>query len=212
MKLEALGAGLYRLLIPFEDLTTTVYIVKSDFGAAIIDSATYPSDVDGYILPALDALCLEHNEIKYLLLTHEHGDHAGGVGRLSERFPKAPVRASFDHALQKEVPLSDGEVLLDRLQVISLPGHTKNSVGYLDIPTKTLLSGDCLQLRGIGKYRNGVRYPELYIQSIEKLKHKEIDRIIAAHEYDPLGSVAEGKCEVGAYLEKCLEVLSDRMM
>ncbi len=207
MKLENLGAGLYRLLIPFEDLTTTVYIIKSQFGAAIIDSATYPSDVDDYILPALDALGLECDEIQYLLLTHEHGDHAGGISRLSECIPKAHVRASFEHPLQKEKLLSDGEYLLERLQVVLLPGHTQNSVGYLDLVTKTLLSGDCLQLGGIGKYRNGVRYPDLYRQSIETVKQMEIDRIVAAHEYDPLGSIAEGKEAVFEYLQTCLDVL-----
>ena len=208
MKLEKMGMGLYRLFIPFEDLTTTVYIVKSQFGAAIIDSATYPSDVDDYILPALDALGLERDEIQYLLLTHAHGDHAGGIARLSECIPKAVVRASFEHPLQKEPLLSDGERLLDRLQVVSLPGHTQNSVGYLDLITNTLLSGDCLQLKGIGKYRNGVRYPELYRQSIERVKQLGIDRIVAAHEYDPLGSIAEGKDAVLAYLQTCLDVLN----
>ena len=142
------------------------------------------------------------------MLTHSHGDHAGGIGRLSECIPNACVRASFEHALQTDAPLFDGELLLDRLQVISLPGHTKNSVGYLDLETRTLVSGDCLQLKGVGKYRNGVRYPELYAQSIEKLKRMEIDRIVAAHEYDPLGSIADGKEAVSLYLTTCLDVLS----
>ena len=33
--LEEIACGIYRLLIPFEDLTTTVYIEKRDTGVGI---------------------------------------------------------------------------------------------------------------------------------------------------------------------------------
>ena len=92
------------------------------------------------------------------------------------------------------------------LMAVSLPGHTKNSVGYLDLRSKTLLSGDCLQLKGIGKYRNGIPYPNEYIASVQKLQHMQIDRIVAAHDYDPLGSVASGPLAVEEYLNLCLSI------
>jgi glyoxylase-like metal-dependent hydrolase (beta-lactamase superfamily II) len=40
---------------------------------------------------ALDTLGVGPNELAHIVLTHIHLDHAGGVGRLSERFPKAIV-------------------------------------------------------------------------------------------------------------------------
>jgi glyoxylase-like metal-dependent hydrolase (beta-lactamase superfamily II) len=105
--------------------------------------------------------------------------------------------------------LTDGEKLLGCLQVVSLPGHTKNSVGFLDLRSKTLLSGDCLQLKGIGKYRNGISRPAEYIQSIKRLQEMDIECIVAAHEYDPLGSIADGKAEVSQYLELCLQIAQE---
>lgn len=207
MKIEHIDKGLHRILVPFEDLTTTVYVVVSCEGVAIIDSATYPSDVDQYILPGLQEFGISQDEVRYLLLTHKHGDHAGGIYRLAECFPYAKVRASFELSLQEGELLADGERFLGCLQTVSLPGHTKNSVGFYDVRTKTLLSGDCLQLKGIGKYRNGVSYPDLYKQSIERLRQMDIARIVAAHEYDPLGSLAEGKAAVVQYLKTCLDVL-----
>lgn len=207
MKIDNLGAGLFRILIPFDgDVTTTVYVVLLEDGVVLIDSATYPTDVDNYIIPALDELKIPIESVKYLLLTHNHGDHAGGAKRLLEVAESATIRASFVFDSPKFSPLTDGELIGGRLQAVSLPGHTQNSVGFLDLKTNTLLSGDCLQLEGVGKYRNGIGYPSLYIESCEKLKKMNISRIVTAHEYDPLGSIANGKDEVEKYLDLCITI------
>ena len=165
MLAENIGLGLYRLKIPFEDLYTTVYFVITEQGCAVIDSGTYPSDVEEYILPALSELGVCKADVKLLLLTHDHGDHAGGIAMLSEHFPCARVGACFTKRVDFS-PLSDGDILLGRLQAVYLFGHTKNSVGYYDLETKTLLSGDCLQLGGVGKYTNGIGYTDLYILNL----------------------------------------------
>jgi glyoxylase-like metal-dependent hydrolase (beta-lactamase superfamily II) len=206
MQFEKIDEGLYRIFVPFQDLYTTVYVVQTKKGTALIDSATYPTDADDFILPALQEIGIAREEIQYLLLTHSHGDHAGGLARLSECLPHAKVRASFDHSLQKGTLITDGEDFLECLKAVSLPGHTPNSVGYLDTRSKTLLSGDCLQLKRIGKYRDGIRYPDLYIESVKRLQKSEIDRIVAAHDYDPLGSIATGHAAVEEYLRMCLEI------
>ena len=59
----------------------------------------------------------------------------------------------------------------------------------------------------MGKYRDGISYPSLYRASVERLRGMEIERIVAAHEYDPLGSVAEGREAIAAYLDTCLSFL-----
>ncbi len=205
--LEKITSGIFRIKVPFEDLFTTVYVYVCDKGVALIDSATYSSDVDNYIMPALKQVGIEN--VKYLLLTHEHGDHMGGIYGLKEKFPDAIIGTAFENDFSKKQILIDGQLVIGDLQVVLLPGHTINSVGYFDKKTKTLLSGDCLQLAGVGKYRNGIGYPELYIKSIEKLKKMDIKRIVAAHEYDPLGSIAEGKDEVENYLNKCIEICKE---
>ncbi len=202
---EKLGDGLFRIVIPFEEVTTTVYVAVYGEGVAIIDSATYPSDVDGYILPALREIGVTEADIRYLLLTHDHSDHAGGIERLREVFPRATVGAFFE--LPNAVRLSDGDLLLGGLQVVHLSGHTDTAVGFLDRRTDTLLSGDCLQLDGVGKYRNGVSDRERYAASIEKLRGMDVRRIVAAHEYDPLGSIADGEAAVEQYLDECLRLV-----
>ena len=206
MKIEQIDVGLFRILVPFEDeITTTVYVVLEGRKVVLIDSATKESDVDQFIFPALREIGVTTDQIAFLLLTHSHLDHAGGATGILRRLPGVQLRASFRMDHPRYTCLRDGEIVFERLQTLLLPGHTEDSLGFFDLRTKTLLSGDCLQLKGIGKYRNGISFPRQYRQSIERLKKMDICRIVAAHEYDPLGSVAQGKREVLEYLQACLD-------
>lgn len=205
MKLDTICENLYRLRIPFEDLYTSVYFVRNGSKAAIIDSGACDADIDTYVIPALQTLGIENRDVQYLLLTHAHGDHAGGIGRLSALFPTAELRAAYVVDLPHFTALDDMEILLSDLQTVYLPGHLNHSVGFLHLPSGTLLSGDCLQLKGIGKYRNNIADREAYERSVEKLLAMPILRIVAAHEFDPLGSIADGEEQVRTYLEMCLQ-------
>lgn len=206
MDIDRIDKGIFRLRVPFETLTTSVYFYVCEQGTAIIDSATYPSDVDDYIVPALKECSIQGTDVKFLLLTHDHCDHNGGTQRLSEIFADARIGTSFAIDSPDRMELVDGETILGGLKAVFLPGHTSNSFGFYDAATKTLLSGDCLQLDGIGKYRDGIWNAAVYIDSINKLKHMDIRRIVAAHEYDPLGSVAEGQTAVENYLDACISI------
>lgn len=197
---ELVANRMYAVRVPFQELYTTVYVFISEGKAAIIDSATYPSDIDNYVLPALGALGIKNEEVKYLLLTHSHSDHIGGFARLRELFPSAIPAAPFGLMdCGKSVVVSDKDVI-GGLCVVSLPGHTENSVGYLDTESKALMSGDCIQLAGVGKYTKGVTLYDEYIASMDKLLSMDIDMIAAAHDYVPLGSTANGKKEVREYI------------
>ncbi len=207
MSLIEIAKGILLLKIPFEDLYTSVFFVESEEGLAIIDCATTADDVDTYILPALKSI---GKDATHLLLTHSHGDHAGGAVHLLARCPHMRVQTFQSMELPRFSSLQDGDVVQGRLQMLALPGHSSYSVGYLDLPTKTLISGDCLQLAGVGKYVNGIRYPDRYLSSIERLKAMEIHRIIASHDYVPLGSLAEGREAVLHYLDTCAKICQSK--
>ena len=203
LDIKKIDEGLYRLYVPFEELLTAVFFVVSTDGAAIIDSATFGEDADNYIVPALEVLNIACEDVKCIALTHKHADHAGGAGRLAELLPNAAVY-SPEPVKTEYLPVLDGNVLPCGIRAVALAGHTSGCVGYVHEASGTLLSGDCLQLFGIGKYRNGVGYPELYERSVERVRGMELRRIVASHEYDPLGSEANGKNEIEKYLDTCL--------
>ena len=208
MRITQLLPDAFRLEVPFEDIYTAVFVLRTESGYLLIDSATTEADVREHILPALSTLGLS-TPPEALLLTHGHGDHAGGAPHLARIFPTTPILA------HEEVPglpcrlIADGELLSGRLRVLHLPGHTRRSVGFLDEKSNSLFSGDCLQLRGVSRYRNGIGHPDLYLQSIRRLQKIAPDRIFASHEYDPLGSVAQGGPEVARYLAECAAACPD---
>ena len=61
---------IYRLKVPFENLYTSVFLIKTASGNVLVDCATTSFDVNEYILPALNNLNLTIFDVKYLVLTH----------------------------------------------------------------------------------------------------------------------------------------------
>ena len=182
-----------------------IYTVITEEGVCLIDSATYPSDIDTYVIPALSLLGIGDDRVKYLCLTHSHSDHKGGFDRLCERYPKGVPAASFNiKGREKALLLYDKDLLLSHIEAVLLPGHTKDALAYFDKRSKTLLSGDCIQLAGVGKYTHGVVFRSEYISSMERLKDMDIETVVAAHEYEPLGSIARGKDKVLEYLDTAI--------
>ena len=203
---DQIASGVYRLKVPFEDIYTGVFAVATEDRYVIVDSATTDSDVDSVILPALRSLGFK-GAPEALLLSHHHGDHAGGARRLSEVFTGLRIYAPRGISGVEVMPLADGMTFLGRLRAVMLPGHTESSFGFLDTESGTLLSCDALQQRGVSRYTNGVKLRESYISSIGRIRALPLRRIVASHEYVPLGAVAEGQVEISRYLDECLRAL-----
>ena len=81
---------------------TKCYLLKCPEGYLLIDTA-YPKDYDRF-RKAIGALGVEQKQIRYLLLTHHHEDHAGFAARLVKETGCATI-------LHKEaiIPLSQGQ-------------------------------------------------------------------------------------------------------
>ena len=165
---------IYRLKVPFQSVYTSVFLIKSEKGNALVDCATYDSDVDGVIVPALKEIGLSLTDIRYLILTHHHGDHAGGRARILELAPKL------------EVVQEVRTIALNGYTVCALKGHTLDSIGVFDKNTGTLISGDGLQGAGIKQYRCSLESKEEYFQTIDKIEQDEnVQNILFSHAYEP---------------------------
>lgn len=77
-----------RWLRPEYEERTGTYILAED-SLAIIETSASPSVTR--ILDGLEALNLSVKEVKYIILTHIHLDHAGGAGLLLKSCPQAKV-------------------------------------------------------------------------------------------------------------------------
>jgi len=116
-----------------------------------------PAATSASLLTALGDLAVEH--LDYLLLTHIHIDHAGGIGEIASAFPQAHVVGqtrglphlvqpdllwqnalkSLGHTAEAYGPISavtadrlvDAATLADpRIRIIPTPGHSAHHISY----------------------------------------------------------------------------------
>ena len=63
-----------------------VWVLKTSEGLVVFDSFNNPAEAAEYIEGGLKKLGLDPTQIKYVVLTHGHGDHFGGSKYLQETF------------------------------------------------------------------------------------------------------------------------------
>ena len=84
----------------------TVVLVQTDAGLVLIDSG--PEDAAPLVLANIRALGFDPKQIKWLLSTHEHFDHAGGFAALQAATgAKLAVGPFAAQALRTGLPFSD---------------------------------------------------------------------------------------------------------
>ena len=73
----------------FRDSFDAVHLIEDNGELAVIDAGTQYSVPR--ILQAIESLGLTPDDVRYILLTHVHLDHAGGAGLLADHCPRAKV-------------------------------------------------------------------------------------------------------------------------
>lgn len=204
-----------RLVLPYKDIFTTVYLIKTPKGAILFDTASYDEDIDNAIIPFLAENDVTAKTLKYVFISHNHKDHAGGLKRFMQIYPDTCIVSRSD-ALAKNYKAyhvyspKDGDLLLDTLQIVTIPGHTQDSAALLDTRTKTLITGDSLQLYGIvgsEDWACNITLPKEHFEALEKVRTLNATNIIAAHDYYPYGYNAIGEGEVARVLDACIAPL-----
>lgn len=156
-----------------------LWLIHDQQHAAVVD----PGDA-APVEAALAALGLTLDAI---LLTHHHGDHAGGVpALLAQR--KIPVFGPANEAIAGvSMPVSEGDwvrlpTLGLSLSVLDVPGHTAGHIAYVCDDPPWLFCGDTLFAGGCGRLFEGT--PAQMTASLAKLAALPDDtRVYCAHEY-----------------------------
>ncbi len=202
-RFERINDAVYRLTLPFEEIYTSVFLLNTEKGSVVVDGGASMHDAERYVIPAIDGLSVKPN---YILRSHCHGDHSGGVERIAMEYSAKIGLCENDFPQDKQYfRINDGDVFFDRFEVVELPGHTEECIGIYDKETKLLLSFDSLQGNGVGKYGVSFADKKAYIKSIERVRQMYVDTIIMSHEYEPLGYAAMGNEKIRTFLQICIE-------
>lgn len=142
------------------DLATNTYIITDDESS---ESAVVDPAIDSDELLA----SLENKNVKYILLTHGHFDHIGGVNLVKEKTgakvvihkedeemlhdgDKNEFKRNFDYdmtPIYADILVEDDTELMlgdSKIKVLHTPGHTKGGVCYIFVDDRLLFSGDTL--------------------------------------------------------------------
>ncbi len=172
-RFEKVIGEIYRLKIPFDTVYTSVFLIESRSGAVLVDCATTDADVEGYILPALENFGHKITDIRAIVITHNHGDHVGGLSRILHHAPNIEV-------------IRKACTPFDEFEVYPLYGHAREMIGLFDSRTGTLISGDGLQGAGVDKYRACAEDKAAYYETLERVKQDErIENLVFSHAYEP---------------------------
>ncbi|MFJ9558640.1 MBL fold metallo-hydrolase [Streptomyces fuscichromogenes] len=115
-------------------------ILTSD-GIILIDSLTSPGDAQNTLVPGLKALGADPSTIKYVVVTHAHGDHFGGAQYLADTYGARVMMSPTDwttlatsnpaNAPTRDLDITDGQQLTLGDTTVTLhytPGHTPGTV------------------------------------------------------------------------------------
>ncbi|WP_439136092.1 hydroxyacylglutathione hydrolase [Pseudomaricurvus sp.] len=140
----------------------------------------------GDAAPIEEALKQHGLELAGIMVTHHHGDHTGGIKKLTENRSIPVYGPDSPNISTITLPLKEGDSLSiggnTEFKVFEVPGHTLDHIAYHSPADAALFCGDTLFAAGCGRMFEGE--PRQMQASLAKLASlpKETE-VYCAHEY-----------------------------
>lgn len=151
--------------------------IEDDGSAAIVD----PGDAT----PVINHMEQNKLDLKFILITHHHPDHTGGIRELKKYYPNCKVYGPANERISLiDEKLSEGNTVelgnLGQYKILDIPGHTAGHIAYHD--DKSAFVGDTVFAVGCGRLFEGS--PTQMIDSFDKIKKLPMHiKLYCAHEY-----------------------------
>jgi glyoxylase-like metal-dependent hydrolase (beta-lactamase superfamily II) len=166
----------------------SAYLLIRNREVAVVDLGTGGSETA--IETALKAAGTNWDAVRHIVLTHQHGDHAGGLSGVAPLVSASVYAGAQDLAAIASTtplkPVKDGDEVFG-LQIVGTPGHTAGHVSVFDPSTGTLVAGDALRVTSelVGADPQYTADPQQAAASVRKLAALDVRTILPGHG-DPL--------------------------
>lgn len=210
-KIYKFNDDIYKLDMP---PVTSIFFIKNQDNWYIVDACKETGDIAKFLQPAAEKLSINLDNVKGILITHNHWDHVDGLPALAPLCENATIYAktsSFNGVDSSKIKIVSGGMNIDNLfKVVDIAGHAPDAIGFIDTRTNTLFSGDAIQLYGVSTagilIYGGV---DKYLESLENLKEEDIENILASHPYVPNGAFAVGKDQSFKHIEDSIDCMKE---
>lgn len=163
------------------------------------DHIAYFFDCGGKNLGKVEAFVKQENlTVKYLVLTHGHGDHIDGIREFLKKFPEAELylgaeeedflqnpSLNLNSYISGEIFQYDGKAnlvkggdLVGEFLVLDTPGHTIGSKSFYHAASKTLMVGDTLFYHSYGRFDLPTGNQYQLVESLRKLCELPEDTVV----------------------------------
>ena len=167
----------------------SAYVLVRGREAAVVDTGVAGSAPQ--IQDGLEAAQSSWADVRHVVLTHNHPDHAGSVGPVMEAAADARGYAGGADIPSIDAPrdleaVEDGEEVFG-LRIVTTPGHTAGHIAVFDADSGLLIAGDALTNMGSLTGSNP-QFTDDEAQaeaSVRKLADLDVQRILFGHG-DPL--------------------------
>lgn len=168
----------------------SIPLLSDNYAWLLVDSATSdcavvdPSEAE----PVAATLKERGLQLRWILATHHHWDHTGGIDSLVAAFPGVEVVCSAVEA--PSIPgagraVQDGETLKvagSKAICMLVPGHTRGALAYYFPADEAVFTGDTMFLAGCGRLFEGT--PAEMHASLSRIAALPRDtRVYCGHEY-----------------------------
>jgi metallo-beta-lactamase class B len=142
--------NLYFIGVP----SVSAWAVTTSAGIIVIDSLDNPREAETFIEGGLRKLGLDPMQVKYVIITHAHGDHFGGAQYLADKLKAQLVMSETDWNVlatarpstnpergpipKRGMSVKDGDKLTlgdTAIDIVQTPPHTPGAISLL-IPIK----------------------------------------------------------------------------
>jgi len=181
------------------------YVIKTTDGLILIDSL-YGKWVP-YLEAGLRKLGLNPADVRYVLTTHGHFDHAGGAAYFQRRYGAHVVMSKNDWSLAAETPstpyfaftapaadivANDGDQIAlgdTTVSIVATPGHTPGAISFRYRVQDGEESHEAITLGGVGLNFSGVEQTQTYIRSYERLQKDSAGVSVSLPNHAAMGDV-----------------------